>query len=1099
MELRVDIDFKNQLSLGDARYFSESVNLPKLKKLLESSVVQERIIAVKWLLAMMTRGRDVSSFFPDIIRNIATPSVELKKLSYTFILHYTDHDQTCRELSMMSVNTFQKDLSDTFARNANDSIGSGNPLIRALAVKTLTSIAVKDVLQIQVFAVRTGMQDRSPYVRKITCLAICKVFDLVSAYGNQSEELDTVEELKGMVKQLLNDDSFLVLSSAIYCVTHLFSDIEEVCNLLHDHVLHLANTVLDLEEWSQPVFLSLLVLYCRKSFKDPGNCPTQNTKVAKGEDECKSEQSLAVPLPAITLEEFYADEELSKQSPLPSVSRETSAGSMAVEKATQQEGATDGADDLTLILSQLSKLQHSSNPSVLLGYCICLFYIGMQDEATSNRIVSCMLRLVRLTSASASHGIAVIALEFLLHLLDTCGDRHESVKVGLRKHISLFFLHSSVIDSRDVSLLKLKILGKVSSDETLEEVLSELQEYILFSDEVVVVASLKLLPILLQTAGDRRADQVQQAADSILTGLFSLVDSTDGIIREKAIEVIGCMCSALNNRFVLILKLCPFLLEGRLQSITSRVIVLNLVMNVVSLVQTREAYRMLSPVMLSVARYITASFISGSECFKLSSLLFIRTMVLKAASFDSELVAACVEGQDAALLLKLEKYIFQLAKFDPQILIRDYSRLIEMATWEDMLTILDTQICSSASRTPQSSLEPFKAESRAFLSFSSLVEPILPSLLFCPPWAIEASDPSIRRVSVRSAPNGTEISELASKGSFYSNSDEDEGTSSGTSQSSYDSSYSSEGSAATQSQSTDEAEQVSDIAAETETNLLVGMSNVPAHHTAEVQSDKNSGLDERLFRHTLLDKIKGEGLSVSYVFSRSSPYLQRSESETVAMLPLTLLVTNHTSRHLPSVSLHFPEGTTCELVDIKQDEQKVEALQISASFLLEKVVTGAAGENLMVSIQNDYGFFHCQFRCPLGELIRQPINPPTEASFKKSKTALGGLQEVIKLHRWFSSASNVEEELDIESLLFNNTGVNAWQSKARDQVLKKANVSEIIEISIKTTSTLAFYGEFYRLLNVPVVPILITVTKTEICVNCEEPLFATRLLQELSS
>lgn len=92
--------------LTDLRFFEETVNVGKLKTLLANKShdgaagISERITAMKWLLAMLSKGRDMSVFYPDVVKNVVVKSVELKKLVYIFLIHYTDHDDQCREVSI---------------------------------------------------------------------------------------------------------------------------------------------------------------------------------------------------------------------------------------------------------------------------------------------------------------------------------------------------------------------------------------------------------------------------------------------------------------------------------------------------------------------------------------------------------------------------------------------------------------------------------------------------------------------------------------------------------------------------------------------------------------------------------------------------------------------------------------------------------------------------------------------------------------------------------------------------------------------------------------------------------------------------------------
>ncbi len=64
-------------------------------------------------------GKDFSSLFVDVMNNIQTDDLELKKMVYLYVVNYADMKP---ELALMAVSTFTRDAADR------------NPLIRALAV-----------------------------------------------------------------------------------------------------------------------------------------------------------------------------------------------------------------------------------------------------------------------------------------------------------------------------------------------------------------------------------------------------------------------------------------------------------------------------------------------------------------------------------------------------------------------------------------------------------------------------------------------------------------------------------------------------------------------------------------------------------------------------------------------------------------------------------------------------------------------------------------------------------------------------------------------------------------------------------------------------
>lgn len=66
---------------------SKKGELFELRNGLVSQYPQTRKDAIKKTIQQMTLGKDVSSLFPDILKNIATSDVEQKKLACLLICH----------------------------------------------------------------------------------------------------------------------------------------------------------------------------------------------------------------------------------------------------------------------------------------------------------------------------------------------------------------------------------------------------------------------------------------------------------------------------------------------------------------------------------------------------------------------------------------------------------------------------------------------------------------------------------------------------------------------------------------------------------------------------------------------------------------------------------------------------------------------------------------------------------------------------------------------------------------------------------------------------------------------------------------------------
>lgn len=193
----------------------------------------------------------MSEFFPDVVKNVVVRAVEVKKMVYMYLVHYADATPACRELALLSINSFQKDLA------------AANQLIRALALRVMTSIRVPDIIQIQLLAVFKCAADSSPYVRRCAATAIPKLYAM---------DASQLPQLTEALERLLKDSSTMVLGAAV-------AAFNEVCptdyGLLHRGYRKLCHLLADMDEWTQIAVLTVLTRYLRAHFTDPAPGVTQ--------------------------------------------------------------------------------------------------------------------------------------------------------------------------------------------------------------------------------------------------------------------------------------------------------------------------------------------------------------------------------------------------------------------------------------------------------------------------------------------------------------------------------------------------------------------------------------------------------------------------------------------------------------------------------------------------------------------------------------------------------------------------------------------------------------------------------------------------------
>lgn len=171
----------------------------ELRAGLVSQYAYERKESIQKTIMAMTLGKDVSSLFPDVLKNIATADLDQKKLVYLYLMNYAkSHPDLC----ILAVNTFVQDSEDP------------NPLIRALAIRTMGCIRVDKMLDYMEEPLRKTLRDESPYVRKTAAISVAKLFDLNAPMCLENGFLE-------MLQELLGDPNPMVVANAVTALSEI--------------------------------------------------------------------------------------------------------------------------------------------------------------------------------------------------------------------------------------------------------------------------------------------------------------------------------------------------------------------------------------------------------------------------------------------------------------------------------------------------------------------------------------------------------------------------------------------------------------------------------------------------------------------------------------------------------------------------------------------------------------------------------------------------------------------------------------------------------------------------------------------------------------
>lgn len=334
--------------------YADETKAVDIDKLLEGRSDREKIDGMRRTIARSSRGVDMSEHFASVVKNVASSNLELRKLVYIYIARYAESQP---DLALLSINTIQKALTDQ------------NQIVRALALRVMSSIRVPSISGIVELAIKRCCSDSSPFVRKISAISIVKLNALNPDMHTRSLEY---------LRLLLADDVPSVISSALEAFEAIYPTRLE---LLHPNYRRICAALSQMDPFGQVSALRVLESYARRCFTSPKQVF----------------ENVSDP------EDFY----------------------------NQTTTTNVPSSDLSLLSKNVQSLLRSQNSAVVLAGCRVLRSLG--NDVQQNDIAAALITLLRRSSdiqyISLSN-IAVLAMErpliwnkfakhFLIHPTDS--------------------------------------------------------------------------------------------------------------------------------------------------------------------------------------------------------------------------------------------------------------------------------------------------------------------------------------------------------------------------------------------------------------------------------------------------------------------------------------------------------------------------------------------------------------------------------------------------------------------------------------------------------------------------------------------------------
>lgn len=410
-----------------AKLMNENLSKPAdITKALNSLSNREKLSGLKQVISHMSKGYDAVEFFPSVIKNVASSSLEIRMLVYIYLVRYADHDP---DLALLSINAIQKSLSDK------------NAVIRSLAMRVISSIRVPSIVQIVCLGIKKSSTDLSPLVRRAAAVAIHKCNEL---------DHSNSEMLLEILQKLLGDSSPEVVSSALITLSQSFTN---RFDLLHPVYRRTCRMLPKLNEWGQIAALELLVKYARL-FLRPGSL--QPVKKEQADD----------------LEAFIGDD--TQQYESFDDEDDFDENNESRDHTSSDSPSISIDPDLELLFISARPLLYSRNSAVIINAAQVYHHLGNSKVFEAYQVAGPVVQLLR----------SDISLQYLalINIKAMSLTRRDAFAPFIRH----FFLFPD--DIFLISKLKLEILTLLCTKDNAQTIVSELKYYALTSnnDSIIV-------------------------------------------------------------------------------------------------------------------------------------------------------------------------------------------------------------------------------------------------------------------------------------------------------------------------------------------------------------------------------------------------------------------------------------------------------------------------------------------------------------------------------------------------------------------------------------------------------------------------------------
>ncbi|KAF2019206.1 Adaptor protein complex beta subunit [Aaosphaeria arxii CBS 175.79] len=197
--------------------------------------------ALKKIVANMTMSNnDMVALFPDVVGCMPLPSLEIKKMCFLYLVNYA---RVKPDIALKALPIIQQDMQ------------ASNPLVRALALRTMSYVHVREYVEATIPHVRDLLKDNDPYVRKTAAFCVAKLYDHDRQLVERSNLID-------VLNNMLRDENPTVVSSALAGLMDIWERSDNIrLTIDYASASKIVQILPDCSEWGQTYILEAMMNY----------------------------------------------------------------------------------------------------------------------------------------------------------------------------------------------------------------------------------------------------------------------------------------------------------------------------------------------------------------------------------------------------------------------------------------------------------------------------------------------------------------------------------------------------------------------------------------------------------------------------------------------------------------------------------------------------------------------------------------------------------------------------------------------------------------------------------------------------------------------